>query len=240
MALHAEAPCAGNHSLADPLPDACLETIDTDRPHQTDTPHVVPAGHAQFESAVAAAQLGDRTHLLFFENAYKFGLVDRTDLQLIFKHADYVPSTARFAPPGPMNVRAKINVVAEEGWTPAVTLVPWVVVPMDRSQAFRAGPFVFWGWELPLRLELEMNAGTFFSRAPKPAVALALASALTWTIAGNLRVFVDIYATGWDVAFGTGVLWAFTRDMQIDAGTYLGVAGDVPTAQPFLGFSFRR
>src|SRR5262245_18708457 len=92
--------CRGTHSLSSPLPDACLGVIDTDRPHQTDTPHVVPAGHAQFESALGAVQLGGKlgagageraAHVVFFENAYKFGVVSHMDVQLIFKHAEFVP-----------------------------------------------------------------------------------------------------------------------------------------------------
>ena len=55
-----------------------------------------------------------------------------------------------------------------------------------------------------------------------------------------LKAFVDIYTTGWDAAFGTGVLLAVTRDAQLDLGTYIGVNGDVPVATPFLGFSIRR
>lgn len=47
-------------------------------------------------------------------------------------------------------------------------------------------------------------------------------------------------ATGPDVALGTGALWAFTRDMQIDLGTYVGLHGDEPAATPFIGFSIRR
>ena len=47
-------------------------------------------------------------------------------------------------------------------------------------------------------------------------------------------------ATDVTIAYGTGALWAFTRDAQIDLGTYVGVHGDVPVATPFVGFSFRR
>ena len=56
----------------------------------------------------------------------------------------------------------------------------------------------------------------------------------------DFRVFVDVYATGPDIALGTGALWAFTRDMQVDLGTYVGLHGDEPVATPFLGFSVRR
>ena len=37
--------CEGVHGVWAPLPDGCLSVIDTDRPTQTDTPHVVPVGH---------------------------------------------------------------------------------------------------------------------------------------------------------------------------------------------------
>lgn len=244
-----DAGCGGARSIRDPLPDACLEAIDTDRPHQTDTPHVVPAGHTQVESALASLALGgalraapgDRApRLLLLENNYKFGLVSHFDLQISTNHAEYDFGRERLAPPGPVGVRAKFNVVEQDGWLPTTTLVPWIVVPASSSQTLRGGPHVFWGWELPHHFELEVNTGVFFNARPKPPAVLVLASALTYTIVGNLRTFIDVYATGWDVVLGTGVLWAFVRDVQIDAGTYVGLTGDVTVATPFVGLSVRR
>jgi hypothetical protein len=241
--------CTGTHSLWSPLPDACLGLIDTDRPHQTDTPHVVAAGHYQFESAPAELQLGGTvgtrggnrdSHVVFFDDNYKFGLVSNVDVQLLFTHASYDPAERMFAPPGPLGLRAKLNVVKERGWVPAITLVPWVFLPVAPSEVLRAGPYVFWGWELGERFELEMNAGVLFGASPKPPAAVVLASALTFKPAETFGVFVDIYTTGPDAALGTGMLWAFTRDMQVDLGTYIGVHGNEPVATPFVGFSVRR
>jgi hypothetical protein len=166
--------CQGFHSLFHPLPDACLEVIDTDRPHQTDTPHVVPAGHTQFESAVGEVQLGgnvdaragDRSaHVILFDDGYKFGLFTHVDLQLLYKHFDYVPAAKGFAPPGPMSVRAKWNFLEGGGFVPALTFVPWVFIPVAPAPAesLRAGPLLFLGWELPYHFELEVNAGILFS-----------------------------------------------------------------------------
>jgi Putative MetA-pathway of phenol degradation len=236
---HPDPRCDGVHSLASPLPEACLGVIDTDRPHQTDTPHVVPAGHVQFESAVAAVQL-DRGRLLLFEDNYKFGLVSRIDLQVAFKHSEYSTTERRLLPPGPFQVRAKFNVVDEKGYVPAVTLVPWIFLPLNGSQPLRGGVLAFWGWELPAHLELEVNAGILLGTKPKPPAAIVLASALTYTVVGTFRVFADVYATGWDIALGTGALWAFTRAMQVDLGTYVGLSGDEPAVTPFVGFSVRR
>lgn len=222
---------------------ACTGVIDTDRPHQTDTPHVVPPGCVQVESALAALAVSDGpapVRVLVLENNYKVGAAPGVDLQMAFKHAEYVPARSGFAPPGPLSLRAKFNVVREDGATPAITLVPWVFVPVASSQPVRAGPLVFWGWELPAGFELEMNAGAFVSARPKPPVAAVLATALTYTVFGAFRVFADVDATGWDIALGTGALWAFARDAQIDAGTYIGVSGDEPRATPFVGLSIRR
>jgi hypothetical protein len=241
--------CTGTHSLASPLPDACLGYIDTDRPHQTDTPHVVPAGHFQFESALGSVQLGglvdaptgDRTaHVVLFDDNYKAGLVTGVDVQLLFAHAAFDPAEGGLLPPGPLAIRAKFNIVHERGWVPDITLVPWVFLPVAPSETFRAGPYVFWGWDLPANLELEMNAGVLFGVSPKSPAALVLASALTYAIVDHFSVFIDIYTTWPDTALGTGILWAFTRDMQLDAGTYIGLHGDLPRATLFLGFSFRR
>lgn len=248
---HGEEPgsrCKGFHSLFSPLPEDCLEVIDTDRPHQTDTPHVVPAGYSQFESGLVVVRIGNvrsiaenrDTHLVFFENTYKFGLVSKMDFELLFKHVDWVPKQRALSPPGPLVLRGKITVVEENGWVPIITLVPCILVPMADSTPFRAGPLVFWGWKLPLRFEVEVNAGVLFGAAPAPLVTAVLASAVTYRLVDNFRIFGEGYAAGWDVQLGTGALWAFTKNMQVDFGTYIGVNGDVPAVTPFAGFSFRR
>lgn len=241
--------CKGAHSIFHAMPDACIGVIDTDRPHQTDTPHVMPAGHTQVESALMSAELGGQLgapegqrgpKLGFFDDSYRMGLVSRVDLQLTMRHAVFDTDKRHFASPGPLNARLKLAVLDEKGPRPAITLVPTAYVPFDPAHAFRAGAAVFWGWELPARFELEVNTGVLLSTKPKPLGVLVLASALTWTVAGEFRVFVDVYATGWDIALGTGALWAITRDVQIDVGTYVGLSGEEPVATPFVGLSVRR
>jgi hypothetical protein len=241
--------CRGPYSVWSPVPDECLGVIDTDRPHQTDTPHVVPAGHVQVESALAEVQLGGplgappggrSAHLLLLDDEYTVGLVSRVAVQILFTHAAYDLGERKLLPPGPFDVRAKLNILEQDGWIPDLSLVPWVFLPVAPSETLRAGPYVFWAWRLPANFELEMNAGILFGASPKPRAAPVLASALTNTLFDDFGVFVDIYTTGPDAALGTGVLWAFTRDMQLDLGTYIGLHGDEPVATPFLGFSIRR
>jgi|SRR5580658_2439799 hypothetical protein len=93
-----DARCHGTHSVWFPLSDECLGVIDTDRPHQTDTPHVVAAGHVQVESALAEVQLrgplgappGARSvHVVLLDDEYTLGLVSNVGPQFLFPHAAY-------------------------------------------------------------------------------------------------------------------------------------------------------
>ena len=181
-----------------------------------------------------------RTKLVLLDDEYTVGLVTDVAVQVLFTHAAYDLGASKLLPPGPFDVRAKFNIIHRDGWLPDISLVPWVFLPVAPSETLRAGPYVFWAWELPAHFELEMNAGILFGANPKPRVAPVLASALTYTVVPNFGVFVDIYTTGPDAALGTGMLWAFARDMQIDLGTYVGVHGEEPVATPFLGFSIRQ
>jgi hypothetical protein len=196
---------------------------------------------ARFKLGGLVDRSGDRNaRVILFDDNYKAGLVTNVDLQLIFTHAAYLPADRALLAPGPLEIRAKFNVVKEQGRVPAVTIVPWVFLPVAASEQLRGGPLLFWGWELSARFELEMNAGVLFGARPKPPAAGVLASALTYRVIDDLGVFADVYATGVDVALGTGALWAFTREMQLDLGTYVGVSGAEPIATPYLGFSIRR
>jgi hypothetical protein len=221
-----------------------LEVIDTDRPHQTDTPHVVPRGRSQFETAVVSVSAGGPTlkgpHVGFLDIAYKFGVLRDTDVQMIFRHMDWDTERRRFAPPGPLNLRAKLALVHQDGFVPSITFVPTVFLPFAPGVPVRGGILAFWGWELPHGIEIEMNAGWLAGAPPKPPIVAVLATAVTMRVVGRLKAFVDVYATGWDIAMGTGLVYPMTNDMQLDAGTYIGLNGDVPAATPFLGFSFRR
>jgi len=144
-----DARCHGTHSVWFPLPDECLGVIDTDRPHQTDTPHVVPAGHVQVESALAEVQLGGplgapsgarAAHVVILDDEYTLGLVSNVGLQFLFTHGAYDLGAGKLLPPGPLDVRAKFNIVHEDGWVPDVSLVPWVFLPVAPSETLPRRP----------------------------------------------------------------------------------------------------
>ena len=235
--------CGGRHSLFRPLPSECLEPIDTDRPHLTDSPGVVPPGYVQLELGVFAYEVrrGQRNQLSFFNNLYKLGLVDRVDLELFLNHIAVEGGAPRFAS-GPVVVRSKVALPSTERLH--VTLVPIVAIPFDADPG-AAGAFVFLGWEPVRSVDVELNAGVTFPFAESAPPVMVASSAVTYRVSGPVRAFGEFYtvsdpSTTAQLTFGTGVLVAIGRDTQFDAGVFTGLWGDTPTFTSFVGFSFRR
>jgi hypothetical protein len=136
-------------------------------------------------------------------------------------------------------LRTKLAFVDGHKLTPAVTLVPTIFLPMATTQELRAGALVFLGWELG-GFDLEVNVGALAQPNAPPHVLAVFATAITHRVVGPLSAFIDVYATGLDVQLGTGFLAPIGRDVQIDFGTYVGLAGAEFGATPFVGLSFRR
>jgi hypothetical protein len=236
--------CLGLFSIVRPLPDRCLEPIDTDRPHLTESPHVVAPGHVQVESGVVGFSLrtNRRARLALFENLYKVGIVNRLDLELLVVHVDAEARSFALVRPTPLVGRAKIAL--HQTATMEATLVPIVVVPLDEGDVFELGTQVFFGWALPRGLDLEVNAGLQIPLEQPADPTFIVGSALTTNVIGPLRAFGELYGIHSVVArpqltLGAGLVLAVSRDVQLDTGLFVGLVGDTRPIVPFLGASFR-
>lgn len=242
--------CKGSWSVFDPVPDHCLPQIDTDRPHLTDSPVPVPAGHFQLESGILLLETGrpggapDRALLL--DQMYKIGLVDGVDFQILTVHASHEQRTLS-ANPRPLTFRSKIVLSGDQDSGAMATLTPILSVPLRSDQAWQAGALLFLAWDLRPGLALEVNGGAWINSAAGSAshTDLMLSSALTTALGGAFSAFGEFFAvrtpsiSSTELLFGTGLLWAVKRDLQLDLGTYLGALGEVPSVSPFLGVSIR-
>lgn len=249
--------CAKRYTVFAPLPDRCLEPIDTDRPHKTDTPGTVPAGHAQVELGIAEYEIerirgaSDNT-VTIGNNIYKLGLAEHLgpihhwDVQVLHALGSYGVRARRFQASPDLMVRTKLNLI--DGPL-HVTAVPAVILPAMKGGQTEGGGFVFFGAELPLDLDWELNLGAMSERDPDTArrhAAMVATTAFTRKIAGPLSGFGELYsdttttdARRWNMTADTGFLVRLGRDWQLDGGAYVGVQGAVPGVTPFLGLSSR-
>ncbi len=254
-----DAKCEGTFSVFHPVPEDCYGKIDTDRPHKTDTPGVLEPGHAQIEMGVVEYEVErlagpSDNSVVLMNNIYKLGVVDGLDVQALYAVGSYAQRSKRFALEKEMMFRAKLNLVGERGFFGHgdlhVTLVPAVIAPIARSGTTEAGGFVFLGAELPGDIDFELNVGGFSETdrdTRRRHIAPVITTAFTRHIGGPVAGFIEWYNDSttvdlkrWNATADTGLLFAVHKDVQLDAGAYVGLYGEVPAITPFLGLSARR
>lgn len=246
--------CDRFFSIAKPKPARCLAPIETDRPHKTDSPKVLAPGHAQVEMGVLeyeVERLGGQSEssLVLMNNIYKLGVVRGVDLEVLHGAGAYVTRRSRFSLGQQMLVRSKVNIIGGDRGRFELTLVPAVVVPFARRGQLEGGGFVFVGGELPAELEFELNVGGLTERendrGPRRVAAIVTA-AVTRRIVGPLTGFVEWYndtttadPARWTATADTGLLFLVTKNVQLDAGSYVRLWGDAAAITPFVGVSTR-
>lgn len=237
----AEEGCTGAHVFA-PLPDRCLETIETDRPHKTDTPRPIAAGHAQAEIAAVELGFGKRSDdTAIWNSQLKLGLLSSFEVGVFFAVLQGPRMALKAGDTLGMRIKALLW-ESVDGRT-LLTLVPYADINRPISEG-TAGAYLFAGHELPMGIDLELNVG-YLSHLPDASGDLIATGAATYEIGGGLGVFAELftrsgaYRSASAGTFDAGVLYAPSRDTQIDLGAYLGLYGDVPDTTLFLGTSLR-
>ncbi len=255
------AACARPGTLTHPQPRPCLPEIDTDRPHRTDTPATVPAGHVQSELGLAmyeAGAAGAPTTIHFLDVLLKLGLTERIDLQVGYAPLAMRQRGDRAGWLGGANIvtgrslylRSKIRLFGASGSALGVTIAPVLSVPLGTGTALEGGGMLLLGAEIASWLSWEANGSVFWEqqeRSDGHALHFVPCTALTARLFGPIKAFGEVYyerpmtgsAATWSGTVDGGILWLVTNDVQLDLGLYVGTTSDVRPYTAFLGLSFR-
>jgi hypothetical protein len=255
------AACASPGTLTHPQPRVCLPEIDTDRPHRTDTPATVPAGHVQSELGMVMyeARAADApTTIHFLDVLLKLGLTARMDLQVGYSplamrqrgdRAGWLGGT-HVVTGQSLYLRSKIRLHGDSASPLAVTVAPVVSLPLGSSSGLEGGGMLLFGAEITSWLSWEVNGSVFWEqqeRTDSHAIHFVPCTALTARLFGPIKAFGEIYyerpmtgtAAAWSGTVDGGVLWLVTNDVQLDMGLYVGTTADVRPYTAFVGLSFR-
>lgn len=159
---------------------------------------------------------------------------------------------------GGVDLRAKFNVWGNDSFEKvgsALALLPYVSLPTDRRNGIgpeyvEAGLVVPLGMQLTKQASLGLNFGSSWTRSSKDdryhLEHLATASfAYDWT--EKFGTYYEIGAKfnvpdprGREVVMiGTGITYAVTNNLQLDAGINFGVTPASDRINPFIGFASR-
>lgn len=232
--------------------------IATDRPGFAFSPVVVPVGAFQVEAglpfATRATAGGATTTIVGLPTGLRYGLTPRLELRAnaaLYNtrttDVDAGPDPARVDGVGDVEVGIKVQVLASDGASPSLTLLPSVVLPIGRSD-FSAGDPVLGlsaaaGFALPQGLGATLVAGVSVptadgAQATGTAVAL-LGRALTPALSGYVEAAAFPTDGATPLYAGAGLACLLSPTVQIDAALDVGLNAAAADVLGGLGLSIR-
>ncbi len=253
------------YSLASPTPANLMREMSTDRPDKTESPYTVDAGHVQVEmDFISYTRDGDDDLRVRSINIapinLKLGLTNSADLQLIFD--SYVRQTVEDRTTdqrrtvegiGDVTVRLKQNLWGNDGGSTAFALMPFVKLPTNSGGI--GNDQVEFGVIAPLAIGVSDRVGIglmteldLLEEADGTGLAPTLINTATVGVGltERLGIYTELFTeksiekgADWVVTWDTGLTYAISGDVQLDAGVNLGVTDSADDVNLFVGLSRR-
>ena len=269
IAANAASPDKSQYNLLNPTPRELMREMVTDRPDKTESPYTVDAGHYQLEMDVFNYSVdhyngipGDQRFeaLAIAPINIKAGVLNNLDVQLILQPyislrdhnvaARVVNEERGF---GDLISRVKLNFWGNDSGPTAFGVMPYIKLPTNTDHVGNnsvEGGVIFpfaaslpYAFAIGFMTELDIKRDVLGDGHHPEFV-----NTITFgrDIVGNLAGFVEFSSSvstesgsEWVGTFDCGLTYMLTRDMQLDAGVFLGVTRSAPDINPFLGFSWR-
>jgi Putative MetA-pathway of phenol degradation len=174
------------------------DEINTDRPDQTETPSIVPAGRFQMETGLKHTRTDKRSKEFSLpETLLKLGLNERVELRLITplaynKYNDTIDSGL-----GPITVGFKANLLTGKGLLPETSFIAHLILPKAASKDLQAkllAPELLLLFENKLsdNTDLGYNIGVKWDgRCPQTIYTYTLSP--NFTLTNKLKAFVESF-----------------------------------------------
>ncbi|MDH5675064.1 MAG: transporter [Myxococcales bacterium] len=250
ITLGAGAPVAAQSKVAQPA----MRPLSTDRPDVTESPKTVDGGHFQLEADLVhlTRDQGDNSWGFAVSNL-KLGLLDFVDLQLVVEplRNEGGPDGRRWGF-GDLTMRLKVNLFGNDEGEVALAVMPWGKYPTSGelgNDAIEGGLIVPLGIALPHDLALGLMAEFDVMGDSDGAghhFELMNTASFGFPIVGSLGGYIEavgVYSAesgvGYVVTANAGLTLGLGENVQLDAGTNIGVTGDAEDLVVFSGISFR-
>jgi hypothetical protein len=253
------------YNLFNPVPDDLMRELTPDRPHKTESPFTVDAGHYQLEMDFANYTYNESggTATRAWNIApfnIKAGLLDHVDLQFIFDNYLDVRTeggaagvTTTQSGVGDLTARLKINLWGDDGGSTAFALLPYVTFPT--ATAGLGGQGIAGGVIFPLAVKVpggfDLGLETAFSCLHDDnddnyhadfINSVTLDHDIFGKLSGYLEFFSDISTerhAGWVGTVDTGLEFLVAENVQLDCGCNFGVTQAADDYNPFAGITIR-
>ena len=257
-----------SYTLFNPTPEDKLRSFCADRPTKSNGACTVDAGHWQVETDLYnfSQQTMDgitQTTQLVTNPTLKLGVTNGLDLevnitpyQILSTHDAATGVTTTAAGSGDLYLRAKWNLVGDDGGNLSVALFPYVKVPTAGrtlgNGAVEEGLIVPIAYNLPNNFQLTIDPeADALADAEGPGRHLNLQTpiSLSYGLTKTLTVFGELWGDEnydpsgkvFQASFDLAAAWipAKQPNFQLDGGVNLGLNRATPSVQGYVGVSRR-
>lgn len=250
--------CASTAAMADD------DSICADRPSKATSACTVPDGHFQLETGLADWSLtnngGERdTNLILGETTFKYGLTDRSDIELDVSPFVRVSSRSGGTHQGASGFGDILAMFKQQltGKDAAVQVsaLPFVKIPTASHRIgngkWEAGFVLPVNYDIP-KTKLGLNLSPELDWAADQDgsghhLQMAQVASLGWQATDKLNLTAELWGQwDWDPAGSTrqysadaAVAYTPRKDLQLDAGANLGLNRETPDVELYAGISKR-
>lgn len=225
------------------------ESIQADRPDQTETPAIVPKGMFQVETGFTF-QKNDAISKSFSlpTTLWKYGVNENFELRLITEFLSEEISNEKISGLSPIYVGFKVKFAEEKGIIPKTSFIAHIGLPNTASTRYKTDYFApefrfSMQHTLSEKFSLSYNLGSEwdgFSAEPTFLYTLTTGYAITSKIGSYIEVYG--FAPQNDKAnhnLDGGITYLINNNFMVDLSSSFGITDNAPDHYIAFGFSFR-
>ncbi|WP_439544452.1 transporter [Hyphomicrobium sp.] len=250
------------YTIFNPTPDSLLRDMNTDRPDKTESPYTVDAGRFQIETDLVTytynSDAGVTTRAVdILPFNFKIGLTHDTDVQIVYGAFSSTRTSGNGATDtdsgfGDVTIRLKHNLWGNDGGTTALGIMPVIKIPTNTLAGLNND--VEGGVIVPLAVDLGQGVGLGLmteidilkNSTGGYDPTFVNSATLSFEITKQLGLYVEAFVersteSGAEtvVTIDSGVTFAVTDNLQLDAGANIGVTDAADDLNVFVGLSRR-
>lgn len=225
------------------------ESIQTDRPDQTETPTLVAKGMFQVETgfSVQKNDVNSTTQTLP-STLWKYGVNDHFELRLITEFTHEKLFYEKVSGFNPILIGCKIKIADQKGIVPKTSFIGHISLPNVASKEFKSEYFApefrfVMQHALSKKVSLSYNLGAEWNGfSPEPTFIYTVATG--YSITEKLGSYIELFgfAPQQQTAnhnFDGGFTYLISPNFMVDASAGVGITENAPDHYWALGFSFR-
>lgn len=250
------------YTLFNPTPRELMRELSADRPDVTESPITVDAGHFQVELSffdyAHDDEDGERTEAwTVADTNLKLGLTNNMDIQFVFgaygEESSHGPGRdSRLRGFSDLTVRWKINLWGNDTGTTALGVMPFITIPTgtelstDEAEGGLIVPFGFEvGDGIGVGLMAEIDA-VYDDEDDNYDAEFVHTATAGFAVVDPLSAFVEYVGvlssdpdTEYQAFFNSGLVYAVSADLLLDAGVRIGLNSAAEDIGVFAGMTFR-